>query len=149
MAASGARLAVEFAPTGAIDSINGALDVVEQVGPERSGILIDSWHFFRGPSEWEDLATVPLERIAYVQFDDALDPLSDDVMSETTDRRTWPGQGTLDLSRFASTLTTRGWDGMVSVEVLSREHRALDVATFTRLAFETSQPFWTTTHAEA
>jgi sugar phosphate isomerase/epimerase len=141
--ASGARLAVEFAPTGAIDSIGGAVAVVDQIGPERAGLLIDSWHFFRGPSEWQDLETVPLERIAYIQFDDALAPLSDDIMIETVNRRTWPGQGTLDLVRFANTLTGRGWDGLVSVEVLSAGHRQLDVGTFARLAFQTSQPFWT------
>jgi sugar phosphate isomerase/epimerase len=140
--AGGARLAVEFAPGGAVDSINSALEVVEQIGAARPGILIDSWHFFRGPSEWDDLQAVPLEQIAFVQFTDALDPLSDDVMSETTERRTWPGHGTLDLARFAATLTARGWDGLVSVEVLSRKHRELDVRTFARLAFETSRPFW-------
>jgi sugar phosphate isomerase/epimerase len=141
--ASGARLAVEFAPTGAIDSISGALSVVDQIGPEQAGLLIDSWHFFRGPSEWPDLETVPLERIAFVQFDDALAPLSDDIMVETVNRRTWPGEGSLDLARFANTLTGRGWEGMVSVEVLSAEHRQLDVGTFAQLAFQTSQPFWT------
>jgi sugar phosphate isomerase/epimerase len=141
--ASGARLAVEFAPTGAIDSIGGAVSAVDQIGLERAGLLIDSWHFFRGPSEWQDLETVPLDLIAFVQFDDALAPLSDDIMIETVNRRTWPGEGTLDLVRFANTLTGRGWDGLVSVEVLSSEHRQLDVATFARIAFQTSQPFWT------
>jgi sugar phosphate isomerase/epimerase len=141
--ASGARLAVEFAPSGAIDSIAGALSVIDQIGSDQVGMLIDSWHFFRGPSEWPDLETVPLERIAFVQFDDALAPLTDDVMVETVNRRTWPGEGSLDLVRFANTLTGRGWDGMVSVEVLSSEHRQLDVGTFAQLAFQTTQPFWT------
>jgi sugar phosphate isomerase/epimerase len=141
--ASGARLAVEFAPTGAIDCIRAARSIVDQIGSEHAGMLIDSWHFFRGPSEWRDLETVPLERIAFVQFDDALAPLSDDIMVETMNRRTWPGKGSLDLARFASTLTGRGWEGLVSVEVLSSEHRQLDVATFARLALQTSEPFWT------
>jgi sugar phosphate isomerase/epimerase len=141
--ASGARLAVEFAPTGAIDCIGAAQSIVEQIGLEQAGMLIDSWHFFHGPSEWRDLETVPLERIAFVQFDDALAPLSDDIMVETMNRRTWPGKGSLDLARFASTLTGRGWEGLVSVEVLSSEHRQLDVATFARLALQTSEPFWT------
>ena len=45
------------------------LAVVEAAGVDRAGVLIDSWHFFRGDSTWENLETVPLERIAYVQFD--------------------------------------------------------------------------------
>jgi sugar phosphate isomerase/epimerase len=142
--ASGAQLSIEFAPTGAVESIPEALAVVERIGPSRSGVLIDSWHFCRGPSTWEDLESIPLDRIAFVQFDDALEPSGADMMAETTGRRTWPGQGTFDLERFATTLTGRGWDGLVSVEVLSAEHRRLDPATFARRAFETSRPFWVT-----
>jgi len=35
----------------------------------------------------------------------------------------WPGQGGLDLTRFASTLRDRGYDGLVSVEILNEELR--------------------------
>ena len=88
-------------------------------GPfSRAGILIDSWHFSFGDSTWEDLSRVPLEQIAYVQFADGLDLQSDDLLRETLDRRVMPGHGTLDLDRFATTLLARGWDGLVSVEVL-------------------------------
>lgn len=139
----GARLALEFVPGGAIDHIGSAGSLIEQLGSDRAGMLIDSWHFFHGSSEWSELETVLLDSIALVQFDDALAPISDDVMTETMDRRTWPGQGVLELDRFATTLTDRGWSGVVSVEVLSAEHRKLDAATFARLAMETTRPYWT------
>jgi sugar phosphate isomerase/epimerase len=139
---AGASLAIEFAPTRVLDSIPGALAAVEHIGPDRAGVLIDSWHFFRGPSTWEDLESIALDRIAYVQFADALDDESGDFMTETTQRRAWPGEGTLDLSRFATTLTARSWDGVVSAEVLSDAYRRLDVEDFTRRAFETTSRFW-------
>lgn len=140
--AAGARLAVEFVPGGPVDRVASAAALVEQIGTDRAAVLIDSWHFFFGASEWDELETVPLDRIALVQFDDALAPIGADVMTETMDRRTWPGDGTLDLTRFASSLTTRGWDGLVSVEVLSAEHRRLDAVTFATRAIETSRPYW-------
>jgi len=140
---AGARLAIEFVPGGPVDRIESAVRLVEQLGADRAGILIDSWHFFFGASGWDELEAVPLDLIAMVQFDDALAPIGADVMTETMDRRTWPGDGTLDLPRFASCLTKRGWDGLVSVEVLSAEHRALDAATFAIRAMETSRPYWT------
>ncbi len=139
---SGARLAFEFTPGNAVSNIRDALALVEQIGPDRMGVMIDTWHFFRGGSTWEQLETIPLERIAYLQFNDALPPLSDDVLDETMNRRTWPAHGEFDLHRFARTLTGRGWTGLVSVEVLSEEHRRLDVETFTRLAYGTTAPYW-------
>jgi sugar phosphate isomerase/epimerase len=142
VARAGASLAIEFAPTRVIDSIPGALAAVEHIGSDRAGVLIDSWHFFRGPSTWDDLETIALDRIAYVQFADALEDISGDFMTETTRRRAWPGDGTLDLSRFAATLTARSWDGVVSAEVLSDAYRQIDVAIFTRRAFESTSRYW-------
>jgi sugar phosphate isomerase/epimerase len=139
---AGARMAVEFSPLGPVTSISAGLEVVKAAGPGRAGLMIDTWHFSFGDSTWEDLEQVPLEQIAYVQFDDAPAPESDDLYRETIHRRVMPGQGTFELERFASTLLDRGWDGLVSVEVLSRELRELPVAEFARLAYESSSRYW-------
>lgn len=142
IAESGARMAVEFSPLGAVRSIADGLEVVRAAGPDRSGLLIDSWHFFNGGGGWDDLAGVPLEQIAYVQFADGLPPVSDNGMDETTNRRALPGEGVFALERFASTLLDRGWQGTVSVEVLNRELRDLPVAEFSRRAFTTAARYW-------
>jgi sugar phosphate isomerase/epimerase len=142
VARSGARLAFEFVPGGPASRISEALGLVDVVGPERMGVMIDTWHFFRGGSTWHELENVPLDRVAFVQFDDALAAESDDVMHESVDRRTWPGEGEFDLTRFAATLTARGWSGLVSIEVLSAELRRLDWPAYTRLAYRTTAPYW-------
>jgi sugar phosphate isomerase/epimerase len=142
VAESGARLAVEFVPDSPLSTITEALSLVDHIGANRLGIMIDTWHFFRGGGTWDELEKVPLEAVAFVQFDDALAALSEDIMSETTNRRTWPGLGEFELERFASTLIGRGWSGIVSVEVLSTELRELDLATYTREAYQTTRPFW-------
>lgn len=139
---AGARMAVEFSPLGSVASIRDGLQVVAAAGRLRAGLLIDTWHFFSGDSTWEDLAEAPLELIAYVQFDDALPRLSEDPMDETMNRRTMPGDGTFDLDRFATTLLARGWSGLVSVEVLSRELAKLPMAEFARLAYASSARYW-------
>jgi sugar phosphate isomerase/epimerase len=140
-AEAGARLAVEFSPLGGVSSIDAALEVVEAAGPHRAGVLIDSWHFFRGGAQWEQLERVPLDRVAYVQFADAVPPVSDDAMSETSQRRALPGQGELDLVRFAATLRDRGYDGLVSVEVLNEELRRHPLE-LPRAAAEATAPYW-------
>lgn len=142
LARSGARMAVEFSPLGSVTSIRGGLEIVSAVGSDRAGVLIDTWHFFRGDSTWSDLAEIPLDRIAYIQFDDAPAPISGDLMDETMNRRGMPGTGTFELDRFATTLLDRGWEGLVSVEVLNRELGRLPVDEFARVAHSRTVGYW-------
>ena len=142
LAEADAGLAVEFSPLGPVSSIAAALEVADAAGAGRAGVLIDSWHFFRGDSAWEQLACIPLERIAYVQFDDAPAPAGDSAMKETMHRRVMPGDGTFELERFAATLLDRGWSGTASVEVLNAGLRRLPVPEFAELACQTAARYW-------
>lgn len=139
----GAGLAAEFSPLGPVSNISDAREIV-RVGNRtgRAGVMIDSWHFSFGDSTWADLAEVPLEEIAYVQFTDAQKPESDDLARETMHRRALPGEGVLELDRFVSTLLDRGWNGTVSVEVLSAELRKLPVEEIVQRIHETTAPYW-------
>lgn len=139
----GAGMAVEFSPLGPVASIPDAMTIVRAAQDGgRAGLLIDSWHFCFGPSTWDDLAAVSGDDIAYVQFTDALAPESDRLIRETLHRRALPGDGVLELDRFATTLLERGWDGTVSVEVLSANLRILPVDVITRRLHDTVAPYW-------
>ena len=145
LADAGVGMAVEFSPLGTVPTIRDGMEVVRRArrGGGHVGLLIDTWHFCFGDSTWEDLAAVPLEDIAYVQFDDALAPESQErLIRETLHRRALPGAGILELDRFATTLLDRGWDGIVSVEVLSAELRTLPVDQVVRRLFDTTAPYW-------
>jgi sugar phosphate isomerase/epimerase len=141
-AEAGAGMAVEFSPLGPVDSLQHGLDVVTAAGAGQAGLMIDSWHFSFSKSTWDDLAAVPLERIAYLQFTDAARPVSQNLMEETMQRRQLPGEGFLELERFATTFLERGFEGIVSVEVLNSELRALSVPEFARRAYEATAPYW-------
>jgi sugar phosphate isomerase/epimerase len=143
-AAAGAGMAVEVSPVGPVSTIPQALEIVRVAnrGGGRAGLLIDSWHFCVGGSTWEDLALVPLDTIAYVQFADALAPASDSLRRETLHRRALPGEGVLELGRFASTLLDRGWEGTVSAEVLSSELRTRPITDIVRRIHDTIAPYW-------
>jgi sugar phosphate isomerase/epimerase len=140
----GAGMAVEFTPLGAIPSISDAMEVVRAASRGgRAGLMIDSWHFCFSDNTWDDLAAVPLEDIAYLQFTDALAPKSRDRMvREALHRRALPGDGVLELARFATTLRDRGYDGIVSVEVLSAALRTVPVDELTRRLYDTTAPYW-------
>ena len=136
---SGARLGVEFSPLGPVATIPDALELVEAAGADRAGVIIDSWHVLHGPRPWDDLAHIPLDRIAYVQFTDGFGAVS---MDETMNHRALPGEGELALEQFASTLLERGWDGVVSAEVLNPELRALPATEFAARAFRATASYW-------
>jgi sugar phosphate isomerase/epimerase len=49
------------------------------------------------------------------------------LFEDTVDRRRYCGEGSFDLSGFVAALRTAGWTGPWGVEILSTEHRRLDV----------------------
>ncbi len=139
----GAGMAVEFTPLGCATSLQAGLEIVAAAAPARAGLLIDSWHFCFGDSTWDDLLTVPLDQIAYVQFADGVPLESDNFLEETLNRRAMPGDGILELDRFASALCQRGWEGLVSVEVLNSQLIQLPVSEFAQRAHDTTVRYWT------
>ena len=139
---TGAKLAIEYLPFISLCSIATTRDFLHRAEVEGARIVVDTWHFFNGPDDWSDLEALTLDELAYPQFDDAPELESDDLMFETTQRRVLPGNGSFDLKRFCEVLRTKGYNGPVSVEILSAEMRTLPPAEFARRVFEAAAPFW-------
>jgi sugar phosphate isomerase/epimerase len=138
----GTGLAYEFFPWAPIDTFGAAHDLIQRAGRSNAGVLLDDWHFFHGPDDWDVLARVPLDAIAYVQFTDSIEVAPARYMAEAETCRRMPGDGCLDVERFARTLLDRGFDGVVSIEVLSAETRALGARGFARACMESSERYW-------
>jgi sugar phosphate isomerase/epimerase len=142
LANAGARPALEYLPFTPANSIATARELIDHVGADRAGILFDTWHHFRGPDTYAELEAAPLDLVAYVQFDDALPMVSDDLMAETLGRRAFPGEGEFDLEGYCARMRTKGFDGVVSVEILNDEWRRRDLAEFARRAYTSSARYW-------
>jgi len=140
MSDAGTAMALEFTPLGPVGTLGAGLELADALG-HGVKLVVDSWHVCLGATTWEELERAPLERVAYVQFDDALPPISDDARDESTNRRTVPGAGILELERFATTLLDRGWEGPVSVEVLGGAV-GLPVPELVRASYQASARFW-------
>ena len=136
------RIAVEFLPTMTLGALNETVELVRHAGPENAGAQIDIWHHARGPSTWADLENVDLDAVAYVEFNDAPPMLNDDLLHELMERRTFPGEGEFETQRFADAFRKRGYDGIVSVEVLNGDWRTRDLRDYAARAYQTSAPFW-------
>jgi sugar phosphate isomerase/epimerase len=139
---AGSRVALEYLPWTPVDSIATARAYVDHVGIDRAGVLVDSWHHFRGPDSYADLENLPLAHLAYVQFDDAPPMVSDDLLNETVNRRVFPGDGEFDLPGFCSRLTGKGFDGVVSLEILSDEWRGGSLGEFAKRVYQSSARYW-------
>jgi sugar phosphate isomerase/epimerase len=139
---AGATIAMEFLPFTPLRDIAGTRELIRQAEAPDVGVMVDTWHFFYGPDEWSDLEALPLEEIAYVQFDDHPGRVSDDWMHETTQRRVLPGEGEFDLERFCSVMRAKGYDRPVSVEIISEALRALPPAEFAEKVYAATAPYW-------
>ena len=88
---------------GGVDDRRGPGRVRRRRPRSGAGVLVDSWHVFRGTDSLADVAAMPGDAIAYVQFDDAL-PLVGEPADEVMARRVWPGAGEFPLAGFAEAI---------------------------------------------
>ncbi len=94
-----------------------ALDLCDEIGAPNIGLLVDSFHWFCAQHSLDELKALPKERIVHVHINDAPDrPVEEQVDNE----RVMPGDGIIDLVGFLRALKAAGYEGAVSVEVLSK-----------------------------
>ena len=139
----GLGFAVEFLPFLPVASIEQTRSLLAAAGIGGRNLVVDSWHFFHGPDDWPQLEALSADEIAYVQFDDHPPLASNNLFLETTQSRVMPGQGTFDLVRFANTLQSLGYDGVVGPEILSAETRNRSMDSVAQEIMTTTKPYWT------
>ena len=135
----GAAASVEFMPLNAVATIDDALALLERAGDDRLQVLVDIWHLALGPSDWASFEAMALERLGFVQLDDAAASATGTSLDDCMERRLMPGDGALPLERFAASLRRIGWDGVVSVEVLSSAWRQRPLDEFAAAALASAQ----------
>jgi sugar phosphate isomerase/epimerase len=128
-------VAIEFLPWSGIPDVAKAWDVVRRAGAPNGGVLLDTWHFFRGNPDFEALSAVPPERIVGVQLNDGPAQPVGEIRHETRHGRLLPGAGDFDLERMLRQLEAMGVAAPWAVEVMSddlatRELRAICEASF-------------------
>ena len=133
----GLRVAIEFLPWTSIPDAATAWEIARRAGRANGGILVDSWHYFRGAGGESALRAVPAERIVAVQLDDADRPHG--APYEDTLRRRLPGEGTFDLVGLVQLLDGMGVEAPVSVEIIAPDHHARPVDEAARRAYEATR----------
>jgi 2-keto-myo-inositol isomerase len=111
------RLALEFRGTATFcSSLETALRLVAAAGEPNVGVNLDVFHYYTGPSKFEDLSQLTPANLAFVQVCDVLD-----VPRElaTDADRILPGDGSFQLGPIVAKLREIGYDGWVSLELMN------------------------------
>jgi len=110
---------LEFVPFMSVPDAATAWAIVEEAARPDSGVMVDSWHCFRGSTSDEDLRAIPGERVLGIQLNDApAEPMSNPVM-ETLHHRLVPGEGDIDLVGHMRLLDEIGSPAPRCVEIFS------------------------------
>jgi sugar phosphate isomerase/epimerase len=115
----GLRAHLEFVPFMAVPDATTAWRVVELAGRPNTGIMVDSWHCFRGATTEADLRAIPGDRVLGVQLNDAPAEPMENPIEETLHHRLLPGEGAIDLAGLVGLLRERGCPAPFTAEVFS------------------------------
>ena len=116
----GLRPYLEFVPSmRAVPDVATAWRVVQDCGYAQAGLLVDTWHCRTGPTTYDELRTLPGDRVTGVQVNDAPDEPAEELIKVGMQRRLPPGQGVLDLVEFIHILDAIGARAPLSIEVFS------------------------------
>lgn len=125
---SGLHVALEFVPTGGIPTLATAWPIVAAAGRDNGGLLVDSWHFFRGAPDLDLLAGLPGSAIRSIQLSDAPAAAEADLDHAMMHDRLLPGAGALDLRGFLDALKRTGTTAPLAIEVFSDALAAMPAA---------------------
>jgi sugar phosphate isomerase/epimerase len=113
--AFGVRLALEFRSSSTFcASLDTALALVAQCSELNVGVNFDVFHYYTGPSKFEDLGLLTAQSLAHVQLCD-LAGVPRELASDAD--RVLPGDGDFRLQPILDHFRALGYDGWVSLEL--------------------------------
>lgn len=111
------RLALEFRGSSRFcSSLDTALALIDQCGEPNVGVNLDVFHYYTGPSKFEDLNLLTVDNLAFVQVCD-LAGVPRELAGDSD--RILPGDGDFQLEPIVRKLRDIGYDGYVSLELMN------------------------------
>lgn len=111
------RLALEFRGRSTFcSSLDTALALIAQCDEPNVGVCLDVFHYYTGPSKFEDLALLTPQTLAFVQVCD-LAGVPRELAADGD--RILPGEGDFQLVPLLRQLQAIGYEGPISLEVLN------------------------------
>lgn len=108
-----------------IYTLPATLELIDAIGMDNVGLMVDSWHLFASGGSLDDLASLTNDQIVVAHVNDAPAGIPWDEQIDTV--RALPMEtGVIDLVGFMRTLEAIGYDGSVMPEPFSQ--RVVDLA---------------------
>jgi 2-keto-myo-inositol isomerase len=118
-------------------SLTTALMFVRGANHPRVKLMIDTYHFWIGPSKMEDLELLRDGELAHMHFEDTPREPVRELLEQR--HRALPGQGVAPLKTIVETVKRKGYAGALSVELFDPSFQAMapyELATKVRAAVE-------------
>ncbi|MBC7287615.1 MAG: sugar phosphate isomerase/epimerase [Armatimonadetes bacterium] len=121
---SGVRIGLEWlgprhiraSGTPVIWKMSHTLDLIDDIGLDNVGLLLDVWHWFNAEDTIDELRHLRAEQIVHCHFNDAPDrPLDEQRDME----REIPGRGIIPLVDVLRALRDTGYAGFLAVEIFN------------------------------
>ncbi len=132
------RLAFEFLGMGwaSVRTPRGAWEIVQRVGRDNVGMVIDTAHFYGGGGLLSELDLLDPERIFALHLDDLENTPKEACGDET---RLFPGEGIVPLNDICSHLSALDYKGHCSVELFRPEYWQQDPLQIATRALESAK----------
>jgi len=117
----GLAVGVEPVSVMGLHDLAAAWAVIERCERRNVGLVLDTWHFFRGAGTIDMIHTIPASAFRTVQISDGLmvGPSGLDYLEDTLTNRVPPGEGEFDLCGIIRALDEIGADVAWDMEVCS------------------------------
>lgn len=134
----GIKLGFEFlGETGnSVTTLDLGSKIVDLVGRDSVGNVIDTYHFYAGSSSWEALESLNPKKLFIFHINGA-ENLPKEQLNDS--KRLYPGEGILPIQRMKETLDRIGYDGPASVEIFRPEYWERDPFVVTKEAKEAAE----------
>lgn len=114
-----------------------ALRLHREAAHPNFGVIFDTYHFWSGPSKFEDMDLIRPGEIIHAHLND-----TQDLPRELLDlqSRVIPGDGVAPLAKILRKLTEKGYTGPISVELFLPQYQQADPATLAAEIKRKSEP---------
>jgi sugar phosphate isomerase/epimerase len=121
-----------------VNSLATVLEVVAGAGAANGGVALDTWHLGKLRIEPEELRTIPLDYLGWIELSDGRLENMPDHVNETINHRELPGEGEFGVHRYVEVCADMGYAEPWGVEVLSEALRNLPMEQLFKRAYETT-----------
>ena len=138
---------IGFEPLGfqnnSIRTLHLAMAVLEGAENDKlpkSGLIIDTFHYFLAGQKAAGLLTIPKDRLWLIHIDDCVQKPLDKLQDAD---RVWLGEGYFDLKGVMASLKKMKYNGYISLELFNPDYWKLDPAVAAKMAFQSVQKYAT------